>query len=202
METEKHDNTRGIAIGGLTTGIIGTALASGFGRGLLGNLFGNNGCNNDGWNNGGCGCGCNGAPNVFTLQEKECEDNLALTRAIYEGRLRDIAELNAFRERDVQEKFNLYQNDNANYNKLVERIAELEKREAVAAAVEPYRTKIIFDAIDLERERRCCADNQIVDYLNGNFQPLYVADMTPATTSTERLTYNPLKSCACSCNNR
>ena len=193
METEKHDNTRGIAIGGLTTGIIGTAFASGIGRRLLGNLFGNN-----------CECteNCAGAPNVFTLQEKECEDNLALTRAIYEVRLRDIAELNAFRERDVQEKFNLYQNDNANYNKLQERIAELEKREAVATAVEKYRTKIIFDAIDLERERRCCADNQIVDYLNGNFQPLYVADMTPATTSTERLTYNPLKNCACSCNNR
>lgn len=193
METEKHDNTRGIAIGGLITGITGTALASGIGRKLLGNWFGNN-----------CGCtdNCAGEPNVFTLQEKECEDNLALTRAIYEVRLRDIAELNAFRERDVQEKFNLYQNDNANYNKLQERIAELEKREAVATAVEKYRTKIIFDAIDLERERRCCADNQIVDYLNGNFQPLYVADMTPATTSTERLTYNPIKSCACSCNNR
>ena len=177
----------------MTTGIIGTALASGFGRGLLGNLFGN-----------GCGCGnaCEGAPSVYTLQERECQDNLELTRALYENRLRDIQELYAFREKDVQEKFNLYQNDNANYNKLQERIAELEKREAVAAAVEPYRTKIIFDAIDLERERRCCADNQIVDYLNGNFQPLYVADMTPATTSTERLTYNPLKSCACSCNNR
>lgn len=193
METEKHDNTRGIAIGGLTTGIIGTALATGAGRNILGNLFGNNcGCNDN------CGCN-NGAPTVFSLQEKECEDNLALTRAIYEGRLRDIAELNAFREKDIQEKFNLYQNDNANYNKLVERISELEKREAVAAAVEPYRTKIFFDAIDLERERRCCADNQIVDYLNGNFQPLYVADITPATTSTERTIYNPLKNCACPC---
>ena len=190
METEKHDNTRGIAIGGLTTGIIGTALASGFGRGLFGNLFGN-----------GCGCAdnCAGAPNVYSLQEKECEDNLALTRALYENRLRDIQELNAFREKDVQEKFALYQNDNNNYNKLAERLAELEKREAISNAVEPYRTKIIFDAIDLERERRCCADNQIVDYLNGNFQPLYVADMTPATTSTERTTYNPLKNCACPC---
>lgn len=190
METEKHDNTRGIAIGGLITGIIGTSLASGFGRGLFGNLFGN-----------GCGCAdnCAGAPNVYSLQEKECEDNLALTRALYENRLRDIQELNAFREKDVQEKFALYQNDNNNYNKLAERLAELEKREAISNAVEPYRTKIIFDAIELERERRCCADNQIVDYLNGNFQPLYVADMTPATTSTERTTYNPLKNCACPC---
>jgi uncharacterized protein YcfJ len=185
METEKHDNTRGIAIGGLTTGIIGSALGllNGNGNGLLGGLFGN-GCNNN--------CG---QPNVYTLQQKECEDNLALTRQLYENRLRDVAELNAFREKDIQEKFGLYQNDNANYNALNARISKLETNEAVMAAVEPYRMKIINDKIALEAERRCCADNKIVGYLNGNFQPLYVADMTPATTSTERTTYNPLCDC-------
>lgn len=186
METERHDNTRGIAIGGLTTGIIGSALGllNGNGNGLLGGLFGNN-CNN----------GCAGQPSIYTLQQKECEDNLELTKALYENRLRDIAELNAFREKDIAEKFGLYQNDNANYNKLAERIATLEKNEAVMAAVEPYRMKIINDKIALEAERRCCADNKIVSYLNGNFQPLYVADMTPATTSVERTTYNPLCEC-------
>lgn len=185
MDTEKHDNTRGIAIGGLTTGIIGSALGlfNSNGNGLLGGLFGN-GCNNN--------CG---QPNVYTLQQKECEDNLALTRQLYENRLRDVAELNAFREKDIQEKFGLYQNDNANYNALNARISKLETNEAVMAAVEPYRMKIINDKIALEAERRCCADNKIVGYLNGNFQPLYVADMTPATTSTERTTYNPLCDC-------
>lgn len=181
METERHDNTRGIAIGGLTTGIVslGTQLLNGG----FGNLFG--GCNNN----------CNGQPSIYTLQEKECADNLELTKALYENRLRDIAELNAFREKDIAEKFALYQNDNGNYNKLVERIANLEKNEAIMAAVEPYRMKIINDKIALEAERRCCADNKIVGYLNGNFQPLYVADITPAATSTERTTYNPLCDC-------
>lgn len=37
LEVERHDNTRGIAIGGLTTGIIGSALASGIVPGLFGN---------------------------------------------------------------------------------------------------------------------------------------------------------------------
>ena len=186
MDTEKHDNTRGIAIGGLTTGIIGSALGllNGNGNGLLGGLFGNN-CNNN----------CAGQPNIYTLQQKECEDNLALTRQLYENRLRDISELNAFREKDIQEKFGLYQNDNANYNALLTRIQKLETNEAVMAAVEPYRMKILNDKIALESERRCCADNKIVGYLNGNFQPLYVADMTPATTSVERTTYNPLCDC-------
>lgn len=186
MDTERHDNTRGIAIGGLVTGIIGSALGLGNsnnGNGLLGGLFGGN-CNN----------GCNG-PTTWQLEQKECEDNLALTRQLYENRLRDIQELNAFREKDISEKFSLFQNDNNNYNKLVERISRLETNEAVMAAVEPYRTKIFNDKIALEAERRCCADNKIVSYLNGNFQPLYVADMTPAATSTERTIYNPLCDC-------
>ena len=185
MEYEKKDNTRGIAIGGLTTGIIGSALGllNGNGNGLLSGLFG-----------GGCNS-CAGAPNIYTLQKQECEDNLALTRQLYENRLRDIAELNAFREKDITEKFGLYQNDNANYNALLTRIQKLETNEAVMAAVEPYRMKILNDKIALESERRCCADNKIVGYLNGNFQPLYVADMTPATTSVERTTYTPLCDC-------
>ena len=44
VEVEK-DNTRGIAIGGLTTGVIGTALS--VLNGGAGNILG-------GWNNGGC----------------------------------------------------------------------------------------------------------------------------------------------------
>lgn len=179
MDTERKDNTRGIAVGGLTTGIIGSALGL-LNNGGLGNLF---------------GLGGNGQPNVYTLQEKECADYLELTKALYENRLRDISELNAFREKDIQEKFGLYQNDNNNYNKLLERIQKLETNEAVMAAVEPYRMKIINDKIALEAERRCCADNKIVGYLNGNFQPLYVADITPATTSQARTIYNPLCDC-------
>ena len=182
MESEKKDNTRGIAIGGLTTGIIGDVL--GVLNGGLGKFF-----------NGGGNCNCPGQPNIYTLQEKECADNLELTKAMYENRLRDIAELNAYRERDIAEKFGLYQSDNANYNKLSERIAKLEQNEAVMAAVEPYRTKIIFDAINLEAERRGCADNKMVNYMNNTFQPIYVADMTPATTSQVRTTFNPLCGC-------
>ena len=45
MDTEHKDNTRGIAIGGLTTGIIGTALSL-VKNGGLGNLFGI-GCGTD-----------------------------------------------------------------------------------------------------------------------------------------------------------
>lgn len=49
LEVEK-DNTRGIATGGLTTGIIGTALGA-MNSGLIPGLFGSNNYN--------CGNGCN-----------------------------------------------------------------------------------------------------------------------------------------------
>ena len=49
--------------------------------------------------------------------------------------------------------------------------------------------------IALEAERRCCADNKIVSYINGNFYPVSVADITTATTATARETYNPLCGC-------
>jgi hypothetical protein len=46
MEMETKNNTRGIAIGGLTTGIIGTALGALNGGGLGGIFGGGNNCHN------------------------------------------------------------------------------------------------------------------------------------------------------------
>lgn len=55
----------------------------------------------------------------------------------------------------------------------------------------------IDSAVALEAERRCCADQRVVAYVNGTFAPKAVADFTPATTSTPLTTYNPL-CCECS----
>jgi hypothetical protein len=54
-------------------------------------------------------------------------------------------------------------------------------------------------SVALEAERRCCSDNKIVSYINGNFYPVNVADITPAATSTARELYNPLCGCCNSC---
>lgn len=54
----------------------------------------------------------------------------------------------------------------------------------------------IDSAVALEAERRCCADQRVVAYVNGTFAPKAVADFTPATTSTPLTTYNPL---CCEC---
>jgi hypothetical protein len=51
--------------------------------------------------------------------------------------------------------------------------------------------------VNLEAERRCCADNRIVEYVNGTFAPKLIADYTAGTTTTAATTYNPL---CCGCN--
>jgi hypothetical protein len=55
--------------------------------------------------------------------------------------------------------------------------------------------------IALEAERRCCADGKIVNYVNSNFYPIEVADVTVGTTATARVPFNPLCSCCGGCSN-
>ena len=75
---------------GLTLGIIGTGLAA-LGGGLFGNgLFG-----------GGAStvAAVEGGPTIYDVYRKESDDTVALTSAIYQGRITDL-----------QEKFDLYKN--------------------------------------------------------------------------------------------
>jgi hypothetical protein len=55
----------------------------------------------------------------------------------------------------------------------------------------------IDSAVALEAERRCCADQRIVSYVNGTFAPKVIVGFTPdATSTTPANTYNPL---CCEC---
>ena len=68
----------------------------------------------------------------------------------------------------------------------------------------PYASKGVAAnaqaGIALEAERRCCADNKIVNYVNGNFYPVSIADVTTGTATTQRALSNPLCGCCGSCN--
>lgn len=55
--------------------------------------------------------------------------------------------------------------------------------------------------IDMEAERRCCADNAIVTYANATFYPKQVADVTVGTTTTAQTLYNPIPNCGKCCGN-
>lgn len=94
--------------------------------------------------------------------------------------------------------FSLYKYSRDGFDVLQGEISELKSKLAVAEAVQPWKDKAIYDAIALESERRCCADNKIVNYSNLMFYPVSVADVTVGTTATARTIFNPL--CGC-CNN-
>lgn len=113
----RRDNTRGIAIGGLVTGIIGTVAGVSAlwnrngGGGLSSLLSGGSGggvpanVNINGFGGGASGC-C--APTPFEVYSKTCGDVIDLTKAFYNQRITSLNEATAAREVDVAEKFSLY----------------------------------------------------------------------------------------------
>lgn len=248
--------SKGVAGAGLGLGIAGTALGllalSRGGFGLFGNGCGNNGVpqnvniNTDSINSG-MPAYANGiiAPSAFQAWEKSCDDAVALTSAIYQGRITELNEAREAREIDVNEKFqiwksqvdgdfglykssrdqfdaliakqnqdtfSLYKNQRDNFDALSARIGALETKQAVSDAVEPWRAKVLdmringvaanaHAAVALEAERRCCADNKIVNYVNSTFVPQTIAEPTVGTTTHTEDIYNPLCGCCDPCCN-
>lgn len=219
----KEYASKGQGTAGVTLGTIGTVLG---GYALLRNglgLFGNNNYGmpeNVNINTSGGGL-LGGNPTAFQAWEKSCDDAIALTNAMWSQKVNTLERAAAAREVDVSEKFGLwksqvdadfglYKSTRDNFDVLAQRISNLETKQAVSDAVAPYKeviTKMAIDnlrqdtcgAIALEAERRCCADNKIVNYMNNTFYPISITDVTLGTTSTKRDTYNPL--CGC-CNDK
>lgn len=109
-----------------------------------------------------------------------------------------------------QNFFDLYKGQRDNFDALSQRISALETKQAVADAVEPWRAKVLDMRINgvaanasagiaLEAERRCCADNKIVNYVNSTFVPQTIAEPTIGTTTRTEEIYNPLCGCCGSC---
>lgn len=175
----------------LTTGVIGTALGalnSIGGNGLLGGLFGGNNC--------GAVCSENYAVNRYEAQQQG-----EIERLRTEVALRDA---NIFSDSKSLELYKYFD-------------AELRNvREALCAqAVHNQKTEDSFvlarqdianvesrlnGKIKLEAERRCCADNAIVNYANATFYGKNMADVTVGTTTTAQTLYNPIPDCGCDCN--
>lgn len=188
IEVEKHDNTRGIAIGGLTTGIIGTALS--LLNGGLGNTLGGL--------NGGCAV-------------PACSDSMLVNR--YEL---GLEQANAAKDAEISLlKANTY-NDQKSLElyKFFDGEIKAIRSELCAQAVHNQKTEDSFvlarqdiaavesrlnGKIAMEAERRCCADNAIVTYANATFYPKQIADVTVGTTTVAQTLYNPIPDCGCGC---
>lgn len=194
-------SAKDLGIAGTVLGAV--ALAGLWGRGGLSGLLGGN--------SAAYAAGATfEQAEINSLRSKECEDAIALTRAIYDARITELQEAYAARNNDVSEKFSLYNFTQNQFGAMSNRIADLEKQVAVAAAVRPYQDKILSDsialvgqqasaAVALEAERRQCADCKIVNYVNNTFTPLEIATTTPGSstvTYAAKTVYNPL-CCGC-----
>ena len=167
--------------------VANTAL--GLGIGALGLQLLNNGNNGNGLLNGILGNGNNNSMNQELFQ-------------VYKG-YRDSDD--AIIAKHNSDLFALY-NSTVQSNQLLQKqIDDMKTQLAVADAVSPYKEKMLYDAIALERERREANDCQLLNYTNCTFYPQYIADITPASTSTMKTIGNPLAcfqgygNCACGC---
>lgn len=139
----------------------------------------------------------------FSLYKSQVDADFGLYKSTRDG-------FDALTAKQNQDAFALYKNQRDNFDVLAQRISNLETKQAVADAVEPWRAKVLDmringvaaaaqAGISLEAERRCCADHKIVNYVNSTFYPVEVADLTVGTTATARTTSNPLCGCCNPC---
>ena len=96
-----------------------------------------------------------------------------------------------------QKTLELYRYIDGKINAIESRLAAQDVRnQGVADAIREV-SKDIDAKVNLEAERRCCADQRLVAYMNGTFAPKVIIGFTPDTTSTTPAnTYNPL---CCEC---
>ena len=188
VEVEKEFASKGVAGAGLGLGIAGTAL------GLLGNggipgLLG-------GW-----GGNCN---NVAM-----CHENMPINR--YEAGLQaEIAakdsqialrDANTYNDQKLLEVYKYFDGQLRDVRDTLCAQAVTNQKTAdsfaLASADLAATKRELHDRIQLEAERRCCADNSIVNYANATFYPKMVADVTVGTTTTAQTLYNPIPDCGC-----
>ena len=161
-------------------GSIGLAAAAtqwlGGGGGILGGLFGGN-----------RSCDAGSTP----VNRYELSTQMALA-----AKDSEIALLKA-NTYDDQKALEMYRYVDGRLTAIEARLAEQAVRnQGVADAIREVSKEIDYK-VNLEAERRCCADGKIVSYVNGTFAPKLIADYTAGTTTTAATTYNPL---CCGCN--
>lgn len=218
MELERRSS--GVAKAGLTTGIIGTSLATlgilgggasvlnglnGFGRNAGGDTVVvpvpmNNGCGwGSGWGRSGYGNdSCCSEDHYVNRYEMELQKQIAEKDSMIA--LRDA---NTYQDQKMLEMYKYVDGrfqeferalaEQAVTNQATKDSFQLAKQDLDCCCNE-LRERICNEA----RERRC-ADNTIISYTNATFYPKQVADVTTGTTTTPQSTYNPLPTESCNC---
>lgn len=167
---------------GLSIGALGAELLTGGLNGLVG-----------GWGNGMPACGGNANVNRYELgliQENDAKDNeIALLKAdkYTDQKFADLNDRYNDRFRVIEQQLAVQ----AVHNQRTEDSFVIAQKDLGAVKME------LYGAIRNEAEKRCCADNAIVNYVNATFYPKMVSDVTVGTTTTAQSVYNPIPDCGC-----
>ena len=176
--------SKGVAGSGLGLGIAGTAL--GLLNGGLGGVLG-------GWGNCGNGCGDNAPVTRYELGQEQKIAELQAGIA-----LRDA---NTYNDQKSLELYRYIDGELKDIRSTLCGQAVTNQKTSdsfvLAAADLAAAKRELYDQIRLEAERRCCADNAIVNYANATFYPKMVADVTVGTETTAQTLYNPIPDCGC-----
>ena len=189
LEVDRNYPTRGQVNLNTVLGSLGTAS---FAMPIIASLLGGAGCNN------GCNAGV-------------CSENTPVSR--YElGQESKIAELqsqlalrdaNTYNDQKLLEVYKFIDGELKSIrSELCSQAVTNQKTAdsfALAAADLAATKRELHDRIQLEAERRCCADNALKNYVNATFYPKMVADVTVGTATTAQALYNPLPDCSGCC---
>jgi hypothetical protein len=169
-------NTVGAA-GGIGWIAEKTGLLNGMG------FFGNRG----GWNGN---CGCSPADMPVTRYEMAMQNELAQKDSKIA-----LLEANIFTDTKIADVFERL---SARINAAEAVLAQQAVRNQGFSDAFRELEKDIDYKVNLEAERRKCADCKIVDYANSTFAPKLITDYGAGTTSAPAATYNPL-ACGSGC---
>lgn len=201
--------SRGIGNAALTTGIIGTAgwVLNGGLQNLLGGITGNAPANNAATtealtmaamlagaanaNKGGDHHGYDryDAGKDARIAELETEVKLRDSTIFTDGKTLELYRYIDGQLKEVREELC----NQRVHNQRTEDSFALARQDLAAVKAD------LDGKIKLEAERRCCADNAIVNYSNATFYPKLVADVTAGTTTTAQTLYNPIPDCGGCC---
>ena len=174
-------------------GSAGLASFLGFNAG---NLFGG-GCNGGGlfgWNRNNGNCGCSPYDMPVTRYEMAMQNELASKDSKIA-----LLEANIFTDSKITDAYKELRGMISNLQDFAAK--QLVENQGFNDAFRDVR-KDIDNKVQLEAERRACADCKIVNYANSTFAPKLVTDFAAGTTSAVAQVYNPLGcGTGCGCGN-
>lgn len=149
----------------------------------------------NGWNNGRNGnCGCSPADMPVTRYEMAMQNELAAKDSKIA-----LLESNIYTDSKITDAYKELRGMISNLQDFAAR--QSVQNQAFVDSFTDVRKDLDYK-VQLEAERRACADCKIVNYANSTFAPRLITDYTAGTTSAVAQVYNPLAcGTGCGCGN-